>query len=474
MKLKRIRYSILLLVIFFCQIEIVFGAVIINEVKLSPTEERFIELYNNGDTTVNLTDWYIQRKTINSTFGSLVTKPNFENKTISPGGYFLISKSGIYSSDITIENLTLTESNTIQLKNKEGNVVDKVGWGDLIDCTENCAPNPISGKSISRIRESWVVSTPTPRTANTESDSSNDSLDITYSNNEETIKNEPKKEEVYKISTKIISPKVVTAGVPFTLDHQTFGIKKEKVILGKFIWNFGDGMTKEGKTSDAFPYLYKYPGDYALTLSYYNSVFSINPEATDRIIIKVVPSGINIISVGTRDDPYIEIENKSSYEISLNKMIIIGSLNSFAIPEGMIILPNKKLKLSPIVTGFDFNDLTYIKIVDQTGQVFATYPSKTSSIVKYSSNKNSEIYINNPIVSGVDQEVSNREIINLNDLTASALNTKNDPNIRKLTYIGLIIVIIVGATSIILIRGKNDYPDYIDKEVTANDIKIIE
>jgi len=59
------------------------AGVIINEVQLSPTEERFIELYNPGGSSVELTGWYIQRKTeTGSAFGSLVSKTYFENKAI--------------------------------------------------------------------------------------------------------------------------------------------------------------------------------------------------------------------------------------------------------------------------------------------------------------------------------------------------------------------------------------------------------
>ena len=136
---------------FFCWANITSASVVINEVQLSPTEERFIELYNSGSSSVDLTNWYIQRKTASgSDFGSLVSKTYFEGKSISAGDYFVISRSDISSADIVYGSLTLTESNTIQLKNSNQEVVNKVGWGDVSDCGGVCAPNPTEGKSIGR------------------------------------------------------------------------------------------------------------------------------------------------------------------------------------------------------------------------------------------------------------------------------------------------------------------------------------
>ncbi len=59
---------------FFLVAQVASAAVVINEIQILPTSERFIELYNSGSSDVDLTGWYIQRKTATgSSFGSLVT-----------------------------------------------------------------------------------------------------------------------------------------------------------------------------------------------------------------------------------------------------------------------------------------------------------------------------------------------------------------------------------------------------------------
>ena len=462
---------------FFSFVNITQASVVINEVQISPTEGRFIELYNNNDSSVDLTNWYIQRKTANGIFGSMITKTNFENQSIGPNSYFLISKGDLNNTDMVVDVLTLTESNTIQIKDGEGNVVDKVGWGETNDCNNPCVSNPATGQSISRISSgSFIISNPTPKEVNAGvvmNDSETEPLSTSTTSSKETVST-VKSVDVSKIVTKIIAPKVVTAGIPFDIDHTTTGLKKEKIILGKFVWNFGDGMKKESATSPPFSYVYDYPGDYVLTLSYSDSTFDINPDAKDRLVIKVIPSGVVISSVGTINDSYVEIENNSSYEMSLYKWILKGSIHTFVLPEGIVILPNKKLKLSPRITGFNYDDLSSLSILDTTGQVFATYPDNISHIAKYSSSRNSNINIVKS-ESLKNNSIDNiPEVINLNDLAASAGSLDSGLNNKILIYLGLAGLIVIGGVSIIFIRRKTDYPDYVDNEISAKDMTIIE
>jgi len=75
--------------VFLSGFEPASAEVVINEIQLAPAEARFIELHNTGQAAVNLTDWYIQRKTATGTeFGSSVSKTYFESKTIARGIIF--------------------------------------------------------------------------------------------------------------------------------------------------------------------------------------------------------------------------------------------------------------------------------------------------------------------------------------------------------------------------------------------------
>ena len=109
---------------------VIYPKVLISEIQISPIEQRFIELYNPNESEVNLTGWYIQRKTKDATsWSSLITSTHFEGKTIQPKSYFFIPRA-FESSDILFSTLTLTEDNSIVLKNPKREIVDLVGWGE--------------------------------------------------------------------------------------------------------------------------------------------------------------------------------------------------------------------------------------------------------------------------------------------------------------------------------------------------------
>jgi len=156
-----------------------YPKILISEIQIVPINERFIELYNPNDSSLSLTNWYIQRKTETATsWSSLVSSTKFEGKTIQPRSYFLIAKTN-ENADI-IFDLTLTENNSLVLKNPNGEMVDKVGWGNAQDFETAPTLNPQSGQSIGR---KWLdgnyqdtdnnsvdfeIQTPTPKAENSQ------------------------------------------------------------------------------------------------------------------------------------------------------------------------------------------------------------------------------------------------------------------------------------------------------------------
>jgi len=128
-----------------------YPKIFISEIMIFPIEQRFIELFNPNNYEVNLTEWYIQRKTKTGTsWDSLVSSNQFEGKIIPANSYFVITRSIIENFDILLEDLTLTDDNAILIKNPDRQIVDKVGWGESLDFETSPALNPISGRSLGR------------------------------------------------------------------------------------------------------------------------------------------------------------------------------------------------------------------------------------------------------------------------------------------------------------------------------------
>lgn len=419
----------------------------------------WIKVYNDDSNQVNLTEWFVMDDD-----GIIPPKPWHYHTINADGSSILASNSYAIIADSSASTIAA-------FKSKNPNITIPLFYGSLTFKDEGNMGLSKDKKTI--IGQLYYSG----NSASLPDDSSDDNLSDSSSFSDSVQDSIPVDSgKIYKIETNIISPKIATAGVPFIIDHQTYGDKKEKVIIGRFVWNFGDGMKKESNVSDPFPYIYQYPGDYVLTLSFYDSSFDTTPDATDRVIVKVISSGIVISSVGTAVDPYIEIENNSNYEMSLRDWILKGVNHSFIIPEGMAILPNKKLKLSPKITGFDFSDLSNISIMDSSGQVFASYPKRITSSYENTQRKNISTGIIKADIVKNDEFDNSSGVINLNDLGANSLDLNKTEIFNKTFYIwfALIFVIILGIFSILLIRKKDDYKDYVNYELSAKDMTIIE
>jgi hypothetical protein len=289
-----------------------------------------------------------------------------------------------------------------------------------------------------------------------------------------TTKTVAKKEvEVPKFTTEIISKNIVTVSVPFSISSSTLGLSKEVIDHGRFVWNFGDGMSKEESEPSKFFYVYDYPGEYLLILSYYPNYYTTDPLATDRLVVKVLPADLYISAVGSADDPFVEIENKSTYEMSVSGWTLKGFSHSFYIPEGTIILPGKKLKLSPKVTGFNFGDLSSVSLSNPNGQVVSNYPAIKieSRLLNKVKTSNSTNRVKNETVTN---STKNEEVVNLDNLGANAVSSNQNTSSNFLALMGLVLIVGLGFLTTWLFHKKNTSPDYLDKEIRAEDVTIIE
>lgn len=129
--------------------QVVLKNILINRIQVNPIEQRFVELYNPNNQSVDLTGWYVQRKTQNAgSWGSFISSTNFAGKSISANGYFMISRQ-LENSDI-LSNITLSDNNSLALKNPSRDIVDKVGWGLAGDFETAPAQNPAAFEILSR------------------------------------------------------------------------------------------------------------------------------------------------------------------------------------------------------------------------------------------------------------------------------------------------------------------------------------
>jgi len=466
---------------FFCGVNSVYANLEITEIMYAPesgSDYEWVEILNTGPDSVDLDKYrFFHGET---TSGPITLKVG-DDTVLQSGEYAIIAKSLsdyswlntsviIFSSSV----LSLPDSgnNTyIAISNPNKNIIDSVTYNTSLGGSK------VSKNSLSKINGEWQGEIPSPGESNQNSSSGDeDTENINNSSNPSPspTSNIP---EILRITTKILLPKTAVAGIPTSVNSLTTTNRGEIYAVGNFVWNFGDGMVVKTKEAGPFTYLYEYPGEYAVTLSYFDSLLKKEADATNKVVIKVIPSEIYISGVGDTVDPFIEIENKSNYEIIISNWIITAGIHYFTIPEGTTILPSKKIKFSPKITGFVGEDLGSVIISTQNKDIVSTYPIQTKksiqknlSSVKSSSNN---FILENNILQN-DSSLKDLQSINLNDLSANA--EKSGINISNSVYpiLGLLGIITIGIVSFLLIKKKKDIPDYIEKEINAKDIKIIE
>lgn len=452
-------------IVFLCGFHIAQASVIINEIQISPTDGRFIELYNQDNTEVDLTDWYIQRKTSSgSSFGSLITKTYFENKKIAPNEFFVISKNSLNNSNLIVDSLTITDSNTIQLKNQNGDVVDKFSFGDSNECSGNCPNNPSEGNSLQLIDGSWTTAFPTAGFANKTSGNTNVNNNITeqksiYLNNSVDKNTVTKTKTIENPSMKlnILVNNIIFAEQSTLFHSSIFGYKDEKIVLGKLYWNFGDGTSFEQINKfEKFYKTYDYPGEYSVSLEYYPNNFTDTPEIVSKMTVKVVPLTVSISKVGDINDFFVELTNNSSYDIDISKWVLSSLNKTFIFPKNSVILAKKQMTVSSKITGLLLRDKDNLKLNMPNGELVYMY--KGEGMISKTKNNDIKLIRNKEETSIVEDMNVDEEKLKI-DLEASAIDNKvnligNDINFAFI--FGLVILLGVAGSMVYFLRQKKN------------------
>ncbi|UCC56649.1 MAG: lamin tail domain-containing protein [Gammaproteobacteria bacterium] len=141
---------------------IVSAAIVINEFLPDPSGtdsgNEWIELYNNGTSTVNIDSWAIDAGT--SSFSTIFT---FSSTSLLSGDYLVIGESNVSGADLTatlgLGNATAT-GDGLRLIDNAAVVIDTVIYGpnnndNFIDDTagiaSSLAPSPTTGLTLGRL-----------------------------------------------------------------------------------------------------------------------------------------------------------------------------------------------------------------------------------------------------------------------------------------------------------------------------------
>lgn len=462
--------------IFLFSFKLVQANVFINEVQISGvnTDDEFIELYNSSSSIIDLTGWYINKKSSTGNETNLVSKSRLENKSIPANSYFLLAKENGYIGTVPPDvfwpnSYSLSSNNSILLYKGNETDKDQINWESIEE-----------GKSFQKQSNNfWKEGTPTPGKQNETIVSPPTSISGGGGSPPPApLESKSKIVEAPKIKTKITAKNIVFKGIPVSFSASTIGYSNEPVTYGKYFWNFGDGDWKETKVNDMsnLTHTFFYEGEYTVSLEYFTNYYSDTPDATDKIIIKVLETDVSISKVGDEKDFFIEISNNTEHSADLSKWILASSEKSFIIPRNTILEAKKKMILSPHITGFSILDKNTLKLSNPQWETVFTYASPIKTIAKRSSSTKITMAddINKNLVKNdfLDTEIK----IPSDALTAGVLKSSSnisDSQVDSNYWVwGLFALLTAGASGSYFIRRYNRSPSIDDRK--GNNFEILE
>ncbi|MGB4942796.1 MAG: lamin tail domain-containing protein, partial [Candidatus Moraniibacteriota bacterium] len=166
------RFILALIVLILIAPTPVFAAVMLSEIQIAgaKTSDEFVELYNSGEESVNLSGWSLRRKSASDTTATGSSLKTFGSTDSLPAhGYFLWANSASVFKDHadTTTGSSLSDNNSLALYDKSGVLTDSMTWGTghALSFSPTQFENPAAKEGFTRDISSlaWIKSkSPTP------------------------------------------------------------------------------------------------------------------------------------------------------------------------------------------------------------------------------------------------------------------------------------------------------------------------
>lgn len=346
-----IRFCVLTISLFLGVTQTVY-AVRINEVawmgSSANANHEWIELYNAGDSPVSLTGW------------SLTDGANLNiglTGSIEAASYGVLERTSDDSAPgvalLTYAGALVNTGATLTLRDAGGGIVDQVAGGTD---WQNIGGDNATKETAQYTATGWVTDSPTPGAVNgsgrvvettteatttttttqtTSSSGSNKSGSSRSSSASVRIKNPETK---MTLTPDVQSVAYVNQSIPLKVDVS--GAYQNQDSLVRYVWNFGDMYTAEGKR---VTHTYAYPGEYVVTVHAKNG----KTEQVARHEIKVLPV---VFSITRSTEGDIQIHNNALYDTDISGYSVKG-IETVVFPPRTIILPRATITISKDLVG---------------------------------------------------------------------------------------------------------------------------
>ncbi len=328
----------------------------------------WIELHNDGSSTVNLAGW----KLYEGDGGALVFT---FTKSIPANGYLLLERITASAPDAVPDvddeagsfgggGLANTGEDLV-LKDASGTLIEELdylsGWP---------AGDATSKKTMQWNETKWITATATPKAAAEgagDEEEEGEDTEENESDDEEVTDNYP----IPKVSPntphiEFTVPSTIYKGVPYEYMVQPVLEYDYRISEGIMYWNFGDGTALTQQVLAPVRHVYEYAGIYTFSFRY------TDPKHTDVVLkgTKKITVMSPAIAIRVIDGRALELKNTSTTEVDLSAWQVRTADTSLMIPEltilaakATIIIPFNALGLTTIVD---------IALVDPSGSVVAS------------------------------------------------------------------------------------------------------
>ena len=436
---------------------------IMYDLEGSDTKREWIEVYNDGGSSINIADWRFNDGA-NHKFNAPPENGGQGSLTINGGIY------AIFASDATIflsehNSFSGTVIDTVMSLNNTTDtlsLIDETGF-EVVSVTYTSGVGATGdGNSLQLVGGVWIASIPTVGSGSLSLGGMEEEESVEESNSStQTSSGSVAPITTPKITAIAPNDRTVISGAASEYRATAFGTKNKPLANARYVWNFGNGVTKEGQS---VLHTYSHPGEYVLILN----VSSDKLSSSDRALITVVEGDILISRVG---EGIIELQNRENVELNLSWWQLKFGEDIFMLPRDTIILSGKKLIFAKSVTNLMTNSKSDVSLLYPNGIVAHTYGDDNPFIPQVSSipNRNlkaSSIVIKSVTVAPLAPQEENREVVN--NLEASVLESLQNSESSKgelfVWLLGLVVLIGVAIAGVVLGRDKN----------AADDIEILD
>lgn len=312
----------------------------------SDSGREWVEVFNTGGSTVTLTEWKLFE---NGTNHALTAYSGSEE--IPSGAYAIIADN---PANFLADNPGFSGSvfdSAFSLSNTGETLILRCCGSDLLDKDSVTYSSAMGaqgdGKTLQRSSGgSFSALAPTPGSGALVADASQ-TTETTLSESENTAPNagagggaasgaKPPPPPV-PLYANAGADSIGIAGAPLSFVGEAYDAKKALVEDAYFGWNFGDGVSGEGKIIE---HTYEYAGKYVVTLT----TIKHERSATDTLIVTIEEPRMEF---AVREDGSIALTNRGARAVDISLWRIEENQHVFVFPRGTQVLPNTTLRVSP-------------------------------------------------------------------------------------------------------------------------------